>query len=174
MVIKDNMSTMEKARALYDRCLATMKYDKTGIGWGRGDAIYACDVRAGNCTDIHSLFIGMARSIGIPARFQMGFPIPTDKQEGEISGYHCWAEFYDPQYSWVAIDASEAIKNPARGDYLFGHLDPDRILLTVGRDIKIASEPAPIVCNYLIYPYVLLDGKPYENIGRRVYFVSRS
>ncbi len=50
---------LEKARAIYDYVFATMRYDKTGTGWGRGDVLYACDAKKGNCTDFHSLFIAM-------------------------------------------------------------------------------------------------------------------
>jgi len=52
-----------------------MRYDKSGIGWGRGDAVYACDAKTGNCSDFHSYFIALARSIGIPARFAIGATI---------------------------------------------------------------------------------------------------
>ena len=34
---------LDKARAIYDYVFSTMKYDKTGTGWGRGDVLYACD-----------------------------------------------------------------------------------------------------------------------------------
>ena len=64
-----------QAQAIYDYVVANMKYDKSGTGWGRGDAIYACNVKKGNCTDFHSLFIAIARSRGIPARFTIGFPL---------------------------------------------------------------------------------------------------
>ena len=65
-----------KARAIYDKVTAMMRYDKTGTGWGRGDALFACDARRGNCTDFHALVIGMARSAGIPARFAIGVSLP--------------------------------------------------------------------------------------------------
>ena len=84
----------EKARAFYEYVLANMRYDKSGTGWGHGDALYACSAKHGNCTDFHALFISMARSQHIPARFEIGFSIPTDKHSGEIPGYHCWADFY--------------------------------------------------------------------------------
>jgi len=70
---------LDKARAIYDYVPSIMRYDKTGEGWGRGDAIYACNVKKGNCTDFHALFIGMARAAGIPARFEIGFPLPRDR-----------------------------------------------------------------------------------------------
>src|SRR5262249_28285441 len=37
-----------KAKAAYDYLFSTMRYDKTGTGWGRGDALWACDSKRGN------------------------------------------------------------------------------------------------------------------------------
>ncbi|MGH9496653.1 MAG: transglutaminase-like domain-containing protein, partial [Candidatus Sulfotelmatobacter sp.] len=87
-VTQGKTDPLDKARAIYDYVFTTMKYDKTGTGWGRGDVLYACDAKKGNCTDFHSLFIAMARSQGIPARFEIGFPLPPDKHSAEIAGYH--------------------------------------------------------------------------------------
>ena len=112
--VQGHTGTMDRARALYDYVFATMKYDKTGTGWGRGDAEWACDSKRGNCTDFHSVFISMARSQGIPARFEIGFPLPANKNSGDIAGYHCWAEFYDSQYGWVPVDISEAWKDQSQ------------------------------------------------------------
>ena len=83
--------------------------EKSGTGWGRGDAMFACDARTGNCTDFHSYFIALARAVGIPARFAIGATIPADKTEGTIEGYHCWAEFF-ADGRWVPVDISEAWK----------------------------------------------------------------
>src|SRR5438094_2769226 len=77
---------LDRAKALYDHVMGRMRYDKSGTGWGRGDAKYACDMRTGNCSDFHSYFIALARSIGIPARFAIGATIPADKNEGTIEG----------------------------------------------------------------------------------------
>ena len=164
--------TLEKAHAIYENVLETMKYDKSGEGWGRGDAVYACDVGRGNCTDFHSLFIGMARSVGIPARFVIGFPLPPERGEGTIPGYHCWAEFYDETRGWIPVDASEAWKHPEKREFLFGGLDPDRVAFTMGRDIPLppaGQAPAETV-NYLIYPRVLVDGRPYPAVAKEFSF----
>jgi transglutaminase-like putative cysteine protease len=107
---KKGVSPYQQARVIYEYVTSVMKYDKTGKGWGRGDAVYACDIRRGNCTDFHSLFIALARARGIPARFIIGFPLGTERS-GQIPGYHCWAEFYSGGV-WVPVDASEAWKNP--------------------------------------------------------------
>ena len=151
---------MAKARAIYDYVIATMRYDKSGTGWGNGDAIWACTAKRGNCTDFHSLFIGMMRVAGIPARFEIGFPLPADQHAGTIPGYHCWAEFYIAPYGWVPVDASEAWKHPEKKNYFFGAHDDNRVQFTVGRDIRLdpAQQGEPL--NYFIYPYAELDGKP--------------
>ena len=109
---------LEKARAIYNHIVATVKYDKSGQGWGRGDIYYACDARRGNCTDFHAIFIGYSRALGIPARFAIGFPLPADRGAGQISGYHCWAEVYVKGIGWVPVDASEAAKESGKARIL--------------------------------------------------------
>jgi len=163
----EDLPPLEKARAFYDYLVETMRYDKSGEGWGRGDAIYACDVRRGNCTDFHSLFISMARAAGIPARFIIGFPVPHTPDAGEIGGYHCWAEFYIPQKGWIPVDASEAHKHPDRRDFLFGGLDPDRVAFTLGRDIPLAPPVTSRKLNFFIYPYILVDGQVFDGYQKQ-------
>jgi len=151
---------LAKARAIYDYVIATMRYDKSGTGWGNGDAIWACTAKRGNCTDFHSLFIGMMRAAGIPARFEIGFPLPADQHAGAIAGYHCWAEFYVAPYGWIPVDASEAWKHPEKKNYFFGAHDDNRVQFTVGRDIRLDPAQQGDPLNYFIYPYAEVDGKP--------------
>src|SRR6266436_7640114 len=47
---------VDRAKGIYDHVIGRMRYDKSGTGWGRGDAMYACDARTGNCTDFHAYF----------------------------------------------------------------------------------------------------------------------
>src|SRR6266852_2542509 len=141
---------LAKARAIYDYVIATMRYDKSGTGWGNGDAIWACTAKRGNCTDFHSLFIGMMRAAGIPARFEIGFPLHTDQHEGAVPGYHCWAQFYIEPYGWIPVDASEAWKHPDKKDYFFGAHDDNRLQFTVGRDIRLDPPQQADPLNYFI------------------------
>jgi transglutaminase-like putative cysteine protease len=149
---------LQRAKALYDHVMGRMRYDKSGTGWGRGDAVYACDVRTGNCSDFHAYFIALARSIGIPARFAIGATIPADKNEGTIEGYHCWAEFL-ADGRWVPVDISEAWKNPKLADYYFGHNPANRFELTKGRDLVVDPEPASGPINFLAYPLLEMNGE---------------
>jgi transglutaminase-like putative cysteine protease len=166
-------SVLEKARAIYEYVFDNMKYDKSGTGWGRGDVLYACDAKKGNCTDFHSLFIAMARSQRIPARFEIGFQLPADKDSGEIAGYHCWAEFFDPEHGWVPVDISEAWKNPVKKNYFFGAHDADRMQFTLGRDLELSPAQKGEPLNYFIYPYVEVNGKAYANISNGFSFSSQ-
>ncbi len=164
VVTKANARTdLAKARAIYNHVISTVHYDKSGTGWGRGDIYYACDARRGNCTDFHAIFIGYCRAVNIPARFAIGVSLPTDRPEGQISGYHCWAEFYLNGVGWVPIDASEAAKNPAKRDYFFGTHDENRIEFSVGRDLRLYAGQAESL-NFFIYPYAEMDGRPLAGV----------
>jgi hypothetical protein len=164
-VTEGKTTTLDKARAIYDYVFTAMRYDKTGTGWGRGDVLYACDAKKGNCTDFHSLFIAMARSQGIPARFEIGFPLPPDKHSSEIAGYHCWADFFDPQHGWIPVDISEAWKHQEKKDYFFGAHDANRMEFTMGRDLELSPKQEAKPLNYFVYPYVEVAGKEYPNVS---------
>jgi transglutaminase-like putative cysteine protease len=162
--------TVAKAKAAYDYLFATMKYDKSGTGWGRGDAVWACDAKHGNCTDFHSPFIAMMRADGIPARFDIGFPLPEGKTSGDIPGYHCWAEFYSKNIGWIPVDISEAWKAQQKRDYFFGTIDANRVKFSTGRDITLVPKQDGPPLNYFVYPYVEVDGKPYDKLDKQFSF----
>jgi transglutaminase-like putative cysteine protease len=149
---------MARARALYDHVIDKVRYARYGSGWGRGDAVYACAACSGNCSDFHAYFIALARAVGIPARFSIGAAIPSERNDGGIDGYHCWAEFY-ADGKWVPVDLSEANKNSSLTDYYFGHHPANRIELSTGRDLVVDPEPASGPINFLAYPLLEVDGK---------------
>jgi Transglutaminase-like superfamily len=163
-------SELTKARAIYDYVFDNMKYDKSGTGWGHGDVLYACDAKRGNCTDFHSLFIAMARSQRIPARFEIGFSLPADKSSAEILGYHCWAEFFNPQNGWIPVDISEAWKHQEEKEYFFGAHDANRVQFSIGRDLKLNPPQAGDPLNYFVYPYVEIGGKEYSQVSQAFSF----
>jgi hypothetical protein len=160
---------LELGRMLYDLVDEHMHYSKEGTGWGQGDAVWACDSRRGNCTDFHSLFISLARSEKIPAKFEIGFPLPEKPGEGEVPGYHCWAKFKPEGHGWIPVDISEANKNPKMKEYYFGNLTPDRVAFSTGRDLTLVPKQDGPPLNYFVYPYVEVDGKPYpaDKVQRR-------
>lgn len=155
---KKNDSKLIQGRALYDYVIDNMRYMKHG-DYGHGDAVYACDTRTGNCTEFHSFFISLARSVGIPARFSVGASIPSDRNEGGIDGYHCWAEFY-AEGKWWPVDISEGNKYTALATYYFGRHPANRIELTRGRDLNVEPAPASGPINFLAYPLLEIGGEP--------------
>jgi len=164
-VTQGKTGSLDKARAIYDYVFTTLSYDKTGSGWGRGDVLYACDAKKGNCTDFHSLFIAMARSQGIPARFEIGFPLPPDQHSAEIAGYHCWSDFYVEGGGWIPVDISEAWKHPEKRNYFFGSHDVNRVQFSLGRDLRLSPPQDGKPLNYFVYPYVEVDGREYPNVS---------
>ncbi len=155
---KHKEGTIMQARALYDYIIDNMKYIKAGT-YGTGDAVYACDALTGNCTEFHSLFISLARSAGIPSRFAVGAAIPSDRDEGGIDGYHCWAEFY-AEGKWWPVDISEANKYTALATYYFGRHPANRIEFTRGRDLQLEPGPATGPINFLAYPVMEIGNTP--------------
>ena len=158
IIEEKNASTpLTRARALYDYVIDNVKYAKQGV-YGTGDANYACDSKSGNCTEFHSLFISLARSAGIPARFAVGAAIPSSRDEGGVDGYHCWAEFY-AEGKWWPVDISEADKYTALATYYFGHHPANRIELSRGRDIGPDPMPESGNINFLAYPVFENNGE---------------
>ena len=131
----------------------------------------------GNCTDFHTLFIALARASGIPARWNMGFPLAygdggADGAQ-EVKGYHCWAEFYAPGAGWVPVDISEARKHPELKAYFFGGLSGNRVLFTRARDVLLEPDGKGRRLNYFIYPWRAPTGRTCPASGRSATRTSR-
>ena len=167
-ITKGKADSLSKLRAIYDYVVSHMKYDKSGKGWGRGDAIWACSTKRGNCTDFHSLLIALARVSGIPSIFEIGIPVP--KGGGKIKGYHCWVLAF-PNGKIYGIDASEAAKHPEKREYFFGHLSPDRISLTRGRDLLLSPAQHGERVNFLYKAYLEVDLEPHPKAVKTTYKV---
>ncbi len=133
--------------------------------YGNGNSLYACDIGVGNCTDYHSYFISLSRTLNVPARFHMGFPIPNGK-EGEVGGYHCWADYYVDGEGWYPVDISEADKDPARADYFFGTLCNNRVDFMIGRDFNIDNYEEETV-NLFIYPLFEVDDEESKDYSKK-------
>jgi hypothetical protein len=83
--------------------------------------------KEGVCDEITNLFISMARSLGIPARFVSGVVYSNVAYDFENHG---WAEVYLPEYGWVPFDVTF-------GQY--GWIDPSHVKMDESKD---SGEPA--------------------------------
>ena len=62
----------------------------------------------GVCQDYAHIFIGCARSAGIPARYVSGHLLRADGMVAQEAG-HAWAEAYVQNVGWIGFDATNAI-----------------------------------------------------------------
>jgi len=159
-----NGITKDSVVSLYEQ---TQKYGGE-YTFGNGNANYACDILVGNCTDFHSYFMSLSRSLKIPARFHIGFSVPQGKS-GNIGGYHCWADYSQQKNIWTPVDISEADKAADKAEFYFGNLDENRVEFTKGRDLDLENYSHGKV-NFFIYPLLEEDGKTSNNYSKKFSF----
>jgi transglutaminase-like putative cysteine protease len=170
----------KQAKALYDWIVenTVRKSETRGCGVGDVKAMLASEIRGGKCVDINSVFVGMARAKGIPAREVFGLRVAPSVitksfgKDGDISkAQHCRAEYYSKaKKGWVAVDPADIRKvildeNLALTDpkvkqlreKLFGFWEGTWVAFNWARDFKF-SEADALPLNYFMYPQVL-NGK---------------
>jgi transglutaminase-like putative cysteine protease len=135
--------------------------DPSKSKYSTGDAEVCLAHGGGTCTDIHSLFIALARSRGIPARLQMGYRLKEANNGKSVDpGYRCWAEYFLPGYGWVPTDLVEAEDPKGLGPAVwFSGLTARRLWLNQGREFDLpnrASSSGRV--NTMIIGYAEIDG----------------
>lgn len=161
-----------KARAIYDWIIANMNRDEEVVGCGQGDVCTLLDTKAGKCTDINSVFVGLCRAAGIPAREMFGVRMNSAKITGN---QHCWAEFYLPGTGWVSADPADVLKAVLKNgwekdsaeckekqEFFWGNLDSERVELSTGRDLTLSPAQDGKALNDFGYPYAEVDGEPVD------------
>ncbi len=187
-ITKGKKTNVSKARAIYEWIVNNMHRDINIKGCGIGDVERLLVSMGGKCADIHSVFVALARSAGVPAREIFGIRIPNGKEGDMTKAQHCWAEFYVPGYGWVPVDPSDVrkamlekkISDPKEVkdlvEYFFGAVEENRIAYQTGRDIILNPTQSGDKLNYFMYPYAEADGKPLNedlfgfNIGYKISF----
>ncbi len=136
--------------------------DPTKPTCGIGDAESCMAKGGGCCTDLHSLFLSLARARGIPARLEMGYRI-NPKNEGRVydPGYRCWVEYFVPNYGWIPADIVEADAPGGMGpERWFTGLTEYRLWLNEGREFHLRPAQAAGPVNTMIIGHAEIDGKP--------------
>ena len=110
-----------KARAIYDWVVANAYREPKVRGCGEGDikTLLETGNLGGKCADLNALFVGLCRSVGLPARDVYGIRLAPSafgyQQLGSNSGnltgaQHCRAEVYLQARGWTAMDPADVAK----------------------------------------------------------------
>ncbi len=187
-ITKGRKSNLAKSKAIYDWILTNMHRDPNIKGCGFGEVEKLIVSLGGKCGDIHSVYVALARSAGVPAREIFGIRMAKGKEGDITKSQHCWAEFYMPGYGWVPVDPSDVRKamlekktNDLKDvndliEYFFGAVEENRIAYQTGRDLILNPAQKGEKLNYFMYPYAEADGKPLNedlfgfNLGYKISF----
>lgn len=111
----------DKVRRLYDWVVSHTYREPKVRGCGVGDIKVMLETAnfGGKCGDINGLFVGLCRSVGIPARDLYGIRLmPSAFGYRELGGnpaklqgaQHCRAEVFLKRHGWVAMDPADVGK----------------------------------------------------------------
>ena len=135
-----------------------------------GDMLDSGDL-TGKSADISLLFVGLCRSIGIPARPVFGLRVDNSRLfaclgvSGELNeAQHCRAEFYIPGYGWIPVNPSDVRKaiveeRLGSGDsrlnvlkkLLFGFWEMNWISFNAAQDVSLRGSSGRML-PFLVYP----------------------
>ncbi len=171
-IVADKTSVYDKAKAIYDWICDNMYRDPKTKGCGPGDVCSLLLNPGGKCTDIHSVFVALARAAGIPAREIFGIRLGKENVVDITKWQHCWAEFFLPGYGWIPVDPADVRKMMLKYDlkledkktkeyreYFWGAWDQYRVKLAVGRDLQLNPPQEGKPLNTFGYPYAEVGGK---------------
>ena len=128
---------------------------------GRGSAEDCLTQGGGCCTDLHSLFIALARARAVPARMQYGYRL-LDAKAGPTAydpGYRCWIEVFIPGAGWVPTDivAADGAKDDVPNKW--AALSATRVWLWQGRSFELTPKAATSRIDTMTCGWAEIDGK---------------
>ena len=138
----------------------------------------------GKCADLNALYVGLARSVGLPARDVYGVRVAPSKYGYKSLGagtanvtkaQHCRAEFFAKGHGWVAIDPADVRKvvleeppgNLPVGDdkviaarkRLFGSWEMNWLAYNMGHDVELPHAHKAPKLPFLMYINAEADGE---------------
>jgi transglutaminase-like putative cysteine protease len=150
---------IDKARAIYEWIVDNTFRDSKTRGCGIGDIRFMLETGnlGGKCADINSLYVGLARAVGMPAREIFGIRVAPSNvtkslgASGTISkAQHCRAEVHIAHVGWLAVDPADVrkvvleenvtIDHPhaqAMRRRLFGNWEMNWVGFNYGRDFSL-------------------------------------
>lgn len=183
---------LAKARAIYDWVVDNSFRDPEVRGCGLGDikSMLETGNLGGKCADINSLFVGLARAAGIPAREVFGIRLGPSRQFASLGlksadaskGQHCRAEFYLSGLGWVPVDPADvrkavleeklALDDPAivaLRERLFGTWEGNWAGFNFARDFKLHGRSPGGMLNFFMYPHAEIDDVPRDSLEPKTF-----
>jgi len=177
-IIRGKRGDEAQARAIYDWVVENTFRNAQTMGCGVGDieGMIKTGNLNGKCADLNALFVGLARSVGLPARDVYGLRVAPSEfgfralgagSANVTKAQHCRAEVWLAKTGWTPVDPADVRKvvleeppgNLGMNDAkvvtvrkaLFGQWEGNWIAYNDGHDIKLpGSAQAPI--GFLMYP----------------------
>ena len=165
---------LDKAQAIYDWIVdhTFRRAETRGCGLGNIAFMLATGDLGGKCADINSLFVGLARAAGLPARDFFGVRVADSKvskslgKSGDITkAQHCRAEVFIAGKGWFPVDPADVRKVvleeqvPLDSDKvkalrrrLFGNWEMNWVGFNYARDFKLQGQERARL-GFLMYPY---------------------
>lgn len=112
---------VEKARSIYEWIVENTFRNPKTRGCGAGDIRFMLETQdlGGKCADLNSLYVGLARASGLPARdvygirvakSELGYKSLGASSENVTKAQHCRAEVYLEECGWVPVDPADVRK----------------------------------------------------------------
>ena len=180
-ITKGASTDLEKSRAIYEWIVDNTTRDPKVRGCGVGDIKAMLETRnlGGKCGDLNALFVGLARSVGIPARDVYGIRVADSSlgykslgKSGEITkAQHCRAEFFLAGYGWVPVDPADVrkvileengglpitdVKVEAARKRLFGSWEMNWMAYNYAADVQLPGDPKGKV-GFFMYPNATIN-----------------
>src|ERR1700736_91791 len=118
-IVGSRTAPLDKARAIYDWIVdSTFRRAETrGCGLGNIKFMLETGDMGGKCADINSLYVGLARAAGLPARDFFGIRVADSNvtkslgKSGDITrAQHCRADVYIDRKGWFPVDPADVRK----------------------------------------------------------------
>lgn len=177
-IVAGAKTDVEKARAIYEWIVDNTQRNPKTRGCGIGDI--ASMLKTGNltgkCADLNALYVGLARSQGLPARDVYGIRVAPSKfgykslgagSELITKAQHCRAEVHLAGIGWVPVDPADvrkvvleeppanlALNDPKVVDArqkLFGAWEGNWLAYNFAHDISLPGATGPKL-GFLMYP----------------------
>ena len=100
-------NSLERLHALNAEIHTTMRFDAAATHSGT-TAAQAYAHREGVCQDFSHVFVAVARTLGIPARYVGGYFHRSDGVSAQSAG-HAWAEAYLEDLGWIGFDPTHGM-----------------------------------------------------------------